>query len=165
LAFKAALRLQKGLVVMDRNALGYLTDLNRNVEGALTLLEKLAEYPELNNEDFIIFQSYFREYLADTNMIVLDALEESEQETMLKANRERVRYEKKIRDPDDCYFDVRNREEQLRAQGLPSQLGILWGMRRVTTEDILSRSFEDEDETETEPAPDKGQLAHDTRRS
>jgi hypothetical protein len=59
-------------------------------------------------------------------MIVLDALEESEQEAMLKANRERVSYEKKIRDPDDCYFDVRNREEQLRAQGLPSQLGILW---------------------------------------
>ena len=47
---------------MDRNALGYLTDLNRNVEGALTLLEKLAEYPELNNEDFIIYQSCFREY-------------------------------------------------------------------------------------------------------
>ena len=64
---------------MDRNALGYLTDLNRNVEGALLLLEKLAEYPELNNEDFIIYQSYFREYLADTNMVVLDALEESEQ--------------------------------------------------------------------------------------
>jgi hypothetical protein len=32
LAFKAALRLQKGLVVMDRNALGYLMDLNRDVE-------------------------------------------------------------------------------------------------------------------------------------
>ena len=165
LALKAALGLQKGLVVMDRNALGYLTDLNRNVEGALTLLGKLAEYPELNNEDFIIFQSYFREYLAYTNMIVLDALEESEQEAMLKSNRERVFYEKKIRDPDDCYFDVRNREEELRAQGLPSRLGILWGTRRVTTEEILSNSFEDEDETETEPGSDEGQPAHDARRS
>src|ERR1700679_537534 len=141
---------------MDRNALGYLTDLNRNVEGALILLEKLAAYPELNNEDFIIFQSYFREYLADTNMMVLDALEESEKETMLKANRERVSFEKKIRDPDDCYFDVRDREEELRAQGLPSQLGILWGMRRVTTEEILSSSFEDEDEAETEPGSAEG---------
>ena len=125
LALTAAVRLQKGLVVMDRTALGYLTDLNRNVEGALALLEKLAEYPELNNEDFIIFQSYFREYLGDTNMMILDALEESEQETMLKANRERVAYEKKIRDPDDCYFDVRNREQELRAQGLPSKIGNL----------------------------------------
>jgi hypothetical protein len=154
---------------MDRNALGYLTDLNRNVEGALTLLEKLAEYPELNNEDFIIFQSYFREYMGDTNMMVLDALEESEQETMLKANKERVAYEKKIRDPDDCYFDVRNREEELRAQDLPSQLGILWGMRRLTTADILSSSFEDEDEdedeAETKPDSGEGESTNDERRS
>jgi hypothetical protein len=156
LTLTAAQRLQKGLVVMDRNALGYLTDLNRNVEGALNLLERLAEYPELNNEDFIIYQSYFREYLADTNMVVLDALAESEQETMLKANRERVSYEKKIRDPDDCYLDVKNREEELRAQDLPSQLGILWGMRRVTTEDIPSSSFEDEDEAGTESDSDQG---------
>jgi hypothetical protein len=165
LTLTAAVGLQKGLVVMDRNALGYLTDLNRNVEGALTLLEKLAEYPELNNEDFIIFRSYFLEYLADTNMMVIDALGESEQEIMLKANKERVSYEKKIRDPDDCYFDVRNREEELRAQGLPSQLGILRGMRRVTTKDILSSSFEDEDETETEPDSAEVRPAHDTRRS
>jgi len=72
LALTAAVRLQKGLVVMDRTALGYLTDLNRNVEGALALLEKLAEYPELNNEDFIIFQSYFRESWAIPSQCALD---------------------------------------------------------------------------------------------
>jgi hypothetical protein len=135
---------------MDRNALGYLTDLNRNVEGAVALLEKLAEYPELNNEDFIIFQSYFREYLADTNLVVLDALEESEQKTMLRANQERVAFEKKIRDPDDCYFDVRNREEELRAQGKPSKIGVLRGMRRMAAEEILSDSHNDYDELESE---------------
>jgi hypothetical protein len=31
---------------MDRNALRYQADLNQNAEGALALLEKLAEYPE-----------------------------------------------------------------------------------------------------------------------
>lgn len=154
---------------MDRNALGYLTDLNRNMEGALTLLEKLAEYPELNNEDFIVFQSYFREYLADTNMTVLDALAESEQETMLKANRERVAYEKKIKDPDDCYLDVRNREQELRELGLPSQFGLLLGMRRVTREEIMSSSFGDEDEagsdTEQELASEEAASVTDERRS
>ena len=164
-ALTAALRLQKGLVVMDRNALGYLTDLNRNVEGALTLLGKLAEYPELNNEEFIIYQSYFREYLGDTNIMVLDALEESEQEIMIQANQKRIAYEKKVRDPDDCYFDVRNREEELRAQGLPSQLGILRGMRPITTEDILSGSFEEGDEDETKPDSDERRPASDARRS
>jgi len=59
--FTAALRLQKGLAARDRNALGYLTDLNRNVEGALALMAKLAEYPELNDENFIIYQAYFRD--------------------------------------------------------------------------------------------------------
>lgn len=49
----------------------------------MALLEKLAEYPELKNEDFIIYRSYLREYLADANMMVLDALENSEQETMI----------------------------------------------------------------------------------
>jgi hypothetical protein len=98
-------------------------------------------------------------------MMVLDALEESEQETMLKANRERVSYEKKIRDPDDCYFDVRNREEELRAQGQPSKIGILRGMRKVTTEDILSSSFEGKDDRDTESDSDEDQSANDERRS
>lgn len=133
---------------MDRNALGYLTDLNRNVEGALALLQKLAEYPELKNEDFTVLQSHFREQLANTNLIVLDALDDSEQETMLLAYRERVAYEKKIRDPDDCYLDVMSREEELRTQGLPSQIGLLFGMRRLTREEILSSSFDDQDEAE-----------------
>jgi hypothetical protein len=148
---------------MDRNALGYLADLNRNVEGAVALLEKLAEYPELNNEHFIIFQSYFREYLADTNLVVLDALEESEQKTMLVANRERVAFEKKIRDPDDCYFDVRNREEELRAQGKPSKIGVLRGMRRVSAKEILSDSHDDDDkfESDEESDSDKTQASDD----
>jgi hypothetical protein len=137
------------------------------MEGALALLEKLAEYPELKNEDFIIYQSYFREYLADTNMVVLDALEESEQATMLKANTERVAYEKKIRDPDDCYLDVMHREEELRQQGQPSQIGLLLGMRKVTREEILSAPFVDEDEAETDteekPGSDEGQSANDER--
>ena len=138
---------------MDRNALGYLTDLNRNVEGALALLEKLAEYPELNNEDFIIYQSCFREYLADANAMVLDALEEYEQEIMLKANRERVAWEKKIRDPDDCYLDVMNREEELRMARQPSQLGFLFG-RRLSRSEILSGSFEERSDAESDAEDD-----------
>jgi hypothetical protein len=135
---------------MDRTALEDLAELNRNVQGALTLMEKLAQYPELNHEDFVIYQSYFQEFLADTNMFVLEALQEFEQRTMLKASRERLAFEKKIRDPDDCYFDVRNREAELRAQGKPSKIGVLRGMRRLSTEDILSGPL-DEDEDESGP--------------
>jgi hypothetical protein len=151
---------------MDRTALEDLIELNRNVQGALTLMEKLSQYPELNHEDFVIYQSYFQEYLADTNMLVLEALQDFEQRTMLRANRERLAFEKKIRDPDDCYFDVRNREAELRAQGKPSRIGVLRGMRRISTEDILSGPLDDDDDEsgpneesehdEVESSTDKG---------
>ena len=49
------------------------------MNGALALFEKLAEYPELKNEDFVVYQAYLREYLSDTNLMVLDALEAAEQ--------------------------------------------------------------------------------------
>jgi hypothetical protein len=128
---------------MDRSVLGYLVEINRNIEGALALMAKLAAYPELNNQDFIIYQSYFREYLADTNLLILDALGSSEQSAMLEANRERVAYERSIRDPDDCYLEVKHREEVLREQGKPSNIGILFGMRKLTREEIMYPSFGD----------------------
>jgi hypothetical protein len=123
---------------MDRNALTYLADLNRNVDGALAVFEKLSEYPELQTEEFTVFRAYFREYLASANMVVLDALETSEQGIMHAAFDERSAYENKTRDPDDCYRDVMCREEELRAQGQPSKIGVLVGMRRVTPEEILN---------------------------
>jgi hypothetical protein len=132
---------------MDRNALGYLTELNRNVESALSLLVKLAEYPELNREDFIVYQSYFRESLSDANLDVIDALEEFEQEAMLKASEQRAAFEKKIRAPDDCYLEVAKREEELREEGEPSRLGLIFSRRRFTREEIMSDTFGDEDET------------------
>ena len=81
---------------MDRNALGYLTELNRNVESAVGLLVKLAEYPELNREDFIVYQSYFRESLSDANLVVFEALEDFEHGAMLSANKQRIAFEKRF---------------------------------------------------------------------
>jgi hypothetical protein len=142
------------MAVMDRNALGYLTELNRNVENAVSLLVKLAEYPELNREDFIVYQSYFRESLSDANLDIIDALEEFEQEAMLKANEQRVAFEKKIRAPDDCYLEVAKREEELREEGEPSRLGLIFSRRKFTREEIMSDTFGDDDETEDEDESD-----------
>jgi hypothetical protein len=141
---------------MDGNALAYLNDLNRGVETALTMLETLAQYPELNNDGFVILQAYFREQLGDVNVTVLAALEEWEHDQMLAANRKRAAYEREIRDPDDCYLDVARREEERRQQGLPPLLGILHGMRHVTGEEILAGPLEadledEEDQEEMDP--------------
>ena len=117
--------------LMDGNVFEYLMCLNRKVEGAIELLRRLARYPGLNTESFLIYQTYFREYLADANLRVIYAIEESEEEVMQQLGWTREAYEKKLRDPDDCYIDVVRREEELRAQGLPSQLGILFGRRKA----------------------------------
>ena len=117
--------------LMDGNVFEYLMCLNQKVEGAIELLRRLSSYPALNKESFIIFQTYFREYLADANLRVICAIEESEEEVMREIGWTRAAYEKKLHDPDDCYIDVMRREEELRLQGRPSQLGILFGMRRA----------------------------------
>jgi hypothetical protein len=115
---------------IDGNVFEYLMGLNQKVEGALELLRRLARYPALNTEGFLIYQAYFREYLADLNLRVIYAIEESEEEVMRQLGWTRAAYEKKLHDPDDCYIDVVRREEELRLQGRPSQLGILFGMRK-----------------------------------
>ena len=131
---------------MDRKAYEHLAELNRNVEDALTVLQKLAEYPELKDEDFVVRKAYLREHLANANLTVLNALENSEQVRMLSANRERRAYEKKLRDPDDCYLEVTAREEERREQGLPSRIGILHGMSGAAHEEILGIPLEENDE-------------------
>ena len=137
---------------MDRKAYEHLAELNRNVEGALATLQKLAEYPELTDEDFAVRQPYLREHLANANLTVLSALDNSEQAWMLSANRERRAYEKKLRDPDDCYLEVTAREEERREQGLPSRIGILPGMSAAAHEEILDFSIEESDDQGMAPA-------------
>ena len=131
---------------MDRKAYEHLAELNRNVESALAILQKLAEYPELKDEDFVVRQAYLREHLANVNLSVLSALDNSEQAWMLSANRERRAYEKKLRDPDDCYLEVTAREEERREQGLPSRIGILHAVTGAPHEEILDISIEESDE-------------------
>ena len=132
---------------MDGNVFEYLMCLNRKVEGAIELLRRLARYPGLNTESFLIYQTYFREYLADANLRVIYAIEESEEEVMQQLGWTRDAYEKKLRDPDDCYIDVVRREEELRAQGLPSQLGILFGRRKS---EIVGDPLDEREERESD---------------
>ena len=135
--------------LMDGNVFEYLMGLNQKVEGAIELLRRLARYPTLNTESFIIFQTYFREYLADANLRVICAIEESEEVVMREIGWTRAAYEKKLHDPDDCYIDVVRREEELRLQGRPSQLGILFGMRKPeVVGDPLGKDEEGENDAE-----------------
>ena len=126
---------------MDRNALTYLSELNRSMDGVFLMLDKLNEYPELEKDYFLVLKACLREQLGNINTSALDALEQSEQKEMFVAYTQRMAYEKETRDPDDCYLMVLQREEELQSQGQPSRIGILLGTRQVTREEILSGSF------------------------
>jgi hypothetical protein len=143
---------------MDRNALTYLGELNRNMDGVFTMLDKLNGYPELEKDYFLILKATLREQLANINTTAMSALEESEQKELFVAYTQRMAYEKEIRDPDDCYLMVLEREKELQRQGQPSRIGILLGMRHVTRDEILSGSFAAEAE---DPEADQDEQTED----
>jgi hypothetical protein len=118
---------------MDRSAYAHLTELNSAVGQALSILEKLADFSELQTEDFAMRRVYLREHLAKANIEVLHHLGEAEQRWMLEAYRERRDYEKEIRDPDDCYFEVAKREKERAERGLSSLIGVLRGRQEVNS--------------------------------
>jgi hypothetical protein len=141
---------------MDRDAFRHLSAWNQNMESALEILAKLAEYPELQDEGFLIRRTYFEEQLTSVNLSVLQQLQESEQKVHAASFRERRSYEKRVLDPDDCYFEVLKREEERRQRGLPPMIGILRGMRRATSEEILSDILAQETEQEIQTDSESG---------
>ena len=112
---------------MDRSVYALLAELNHTLLQALSILERLAKFPELQQRDFAMRRIRFQEQLANVNIEVLHHLGGAEQRRMLEAYRERRDYEKKLRDPDDCYIEVARREKERIAEGLPSLIGILHG--------------------------------------
>jgi hypothetical protein len=135
---------------MDRDVFRHLSAWNQNMEAALAVLAKLAEYPELQDEEFLIRRTYFEEQRTAVNLSVLQQLQESEQKGHVLSFRERHSYERRVRDPDDCYFEVIKREEERRKEGLLPMIGILRGMRRATSQEVLSDILTERVEQEAE---------------
>jgi len=74
---------------------------------------------------------------------VLEVMNDKELSEMAMLGRRQKAYEDSLRDPDDVYFEVQDREEQRRKQGLPSLIGVLRGYNLSTA---------DGQEAEVEPA-------------
>jgi hypothetical protein len=140
---------------MDPIAFEHLAALNRSVEAALDTLRKLGEYPELQKrESFMASQSYFREHLADANVSILEALHGAEERAGGAACKERRAYEKLVRDPDDCYLEVLQREKDRQRQGLLPMIGVHFGTRNVAVDEILVEAKGDSSGPETDASKD-----------
>jgi hypothetical protein len=121
----------------------HLLSLNRNVAAAIDTLKKLAEYPELQRDNFLASSSYFREHLSDANVSILEALHESEEIAGGVACKERRAYEKLISDPDDCYLEVMQREKERQKQGLSPLIGIRYEMHNTFANETLPKRDRD----------------------
>jgi hypothetical protein len=109
---------------MDRNAITYLSELNKGMDGVFSILDKLLEYPELQKDSFEVLKANLREELGNVNTTVLDVLEQSEHDATYVAYKQRREYERVTRDPNDCYLLVLEREKVLAEQGQPSRQGL-----------------------------------------
>jgi hypothetical protein len=134
---------------MDRNAITYLSELNKSMDGVFAMLEKLCDYPELQKNNFIVLKASLREELGNVNTNVLDALEDSEHKACFVAFQQRKEYEKAIRDPNDCYLMVMQREKELEEQGQASQIKVIFSVSERTRDEILSTDFAEDEESET----------------
>jgi hypothetical protein len=148
---------------MDHLVFEHLLTLNRSVESAIDTLKKLAEYPELQKGGFLVRSSYLREHLSDANLSILEALHGSEEAAGGVAYKERRAYEKLTRDPDDCYLEVMDREKERQEQGLPSLIGIQFGMQNAAVDEVPSEIHAETGSNDPESDVDASRDAHDPR--
>jgi hypothetical protein len=144
---------------MDRNAITYLSELNRGMDGVFSVLDKLLAYPELQKDGFQVLKASLREDLGNVNTTVLDVLEQSERDAAYVAYKQRREYEKATCDPDDCYLLVMEREKELAEQGQPSQIKVMFGFGELTREEIMSPDFTGETEGEKESKADSAEAS------
>ena len=93
---------------------------------------------------------------AGASQDVLDVMNEVEIDESGWLWKQKRAYEKSIRDPDDVYFEVREREEECRQQRLPSLIGIL---RRHFTREEARAMDRDAEPEETPELPCKPKIS------
>lgn len=99
--------------------------LNRNLQETRDLLDRIQKSPRLTKDKFKAYLTEVEYLRAEATQDVLEVMNDVEIDEMARWSREKKAYEDSVRDLDDVYFEVQEREEQRRQQGLPSLIGIL----------------------------------------
>jgi hypothetical protein len=118
--------------------------LNRSIEDLLAILEKMSQAPGMPKRAFNAYRVDLDYLRSHATQDVLEVMNNKEIEVMARLGKQK-KAEDTIRDLDDVYFEVQEREEQRRKQGLPSLIGVLRGYR--------SAEPTDEEEPPPPPAP------------
>ena len=120
---------------MQSSIYEYLYQLNRTLQEAVEILERISKLPDMNKKKFHAYQvevELLRSEAAQDIAEVMDAIEGKEAHRLWM---QKKAYEDSVGDPDDVYFAVMQREEERRKQGLPSRLKIVHGQVALVEEE------------------------------
>jgi hypothetical protein len=99
--------------------------LNRNVQNILVILEELRKAPGMPKRAFDAYKVDIEYLRSHATQDVLEVMNDKEIDEMAKLGKQKKADHDSLRDLDDIYFEVQEREEQRRKQGLPSMMGVL----------------------------------------
>ncbi len=136
----------------------YLYQLNRNLEETVEILEHIRKSPGINKKQFHAYQVEIEHLRAEASQDVADSMDQIEGKESFQLWKQKRAYEKSLGDPDDVYFEVRDREEECRKQGLPSLIGVLRGHIREPEDE------EEDEEIDDEPEKTASHVSRPTRK-
>jgi hypothetical protein len=98
---------------------------NHGVDQVVATLRAMAKFPFVHGESLQCAQDEMEEVRAGVNADIIEELVDQERRDEGRFWKERRRYEDKLKDPDDVYLNVEQREQERKKQGLPPRVGIL----------------------------------------
>jgi hypothetical protein len=99
--------------------------LNESMDRLHTLLREMGKFAFVDKESVQCAILEIEEVRCDMNADFMEHLADRERFDEGRFWKQRRRFEKKWRDPDDVYIDVQRREEERKNEGLPPRLGVL----------------------------------------
>ena len=129
--------------------------LNRNIQDLVVILEEIKKAPGIRKRAFDAYRVDIEYLRSHATQDVLEVMNDKELSEMATLGRQKKVYEDSLRDLDDVYFEVQEREEQRHKQGLPSLIGVLRGYKPSTA---------DGQETDVEPSLTRSSQAVGSRR-
>ena len=99
--------------------------LNQGVDHVVAILRSMEKFPFAHKDDLQCAQAKIEEARADVNADFVEELGNRERHDEGRFWKRRRAYEDKLKDPDDVYLSVEEREEERKKQGLPPRVGII----------------------------------------
>jgi hypothetical protein len=127
-------RAAEGFVVMRFPIYEYLYQLNRNLQETVEILERIRKLPRIDRKKFQAYQVEIEFLRAEASQDIAEMMDAIEGKEAHQFWLKKKAYEKSIGDPDDIYFEVRQREIERRKRGLPSLIGI--AQEELTKEEL-----------------------------